>query len=60
MRGNLLVGNPVRGYFSALAKEDEAIGAVPVLDNVQTLVDLTPEGFEAKMGSAPVEGRIVR
>lgn len=51
MGGNFLIRNPVRGYFSALAKEDKTIGAVPILDNVKTLVDLTPEGFEAKIAA---------
>jgi hypothetical protein len=37
---DLLVLDAVRGDLAALAEEDEAVGAVPALDNIQAFVDL--------------------
>jgi len=39
----LLVLAPVAGHLAAAGEEDEVIGAVPLLDDVQPIVDLAPE-----------------
>jgi hypothetical protein len=36
----ILVVGAVRGHLAAFAEVDEIIGAVPVLDDIQPLVDL--------------------
>src|SRR5512144_2219124 len=40
-----LIFDPVRRHFTTFAKEDEPIGAIPVLDDVQPLMNFTAEGF---------------
>ncbi|OWK25619.1 hypothetical protein AJ87_08310 [Rhizobium yanglingense] len=35
----LLLIEPVAGYFATLGEEDEAVGAIPVLDHIQAFVD---------------------
>jgi hypothetical protein len=42
--GDLLILDPVGGELAAAAVEDEAVGAVPVLDDVEALVDLAAKG----------------
>jgi hypothetical protein len=35
--------------LAALAKEDEIIGTIPVLDDLQAVVDLATQGFPVKV-----------
>jgi hypothetical protein len=41
----------IRGDFAALAKQNEVVHAVPMLDDVQTLLDLAPQRREAQVAS---------
>lgn len=45
----LLLVNAVGRHFTALAEEDEAVGAVPVLHDIQTFMDFPAEGFLPKV-----------
>src|SRR5271154_4207819 len=69
--GHCLVVETVARHLAALAEEDETVGAVPGLNNVQSLMDLAPErlGGEiaaeehrlrrlAKLGQGPI-GRVL-
>src|SRR5919202_4603748 len=55
---NLLVLKPVRDHLAALAEEDEPVGAVPVLHDVEAFVALAPKGLRA--GIAAQEDRLDR
>tara|TARA_R110002126_G_scaffold238949_4_gene382222 strand:- start:5690 stop:6226 length:537 start_codon:yes stop_codon:yes gene_type:complete len=51
MRGGFLVPNTVGGNFATLAEEHKAVGAVPVLDKVQSLVNFPPVGLRAQVAA---------
>ena len=40
---DLLIVDPVGGHLAALAEEDEVVDVIPVLDDVETLVDLAAQ-----------------
>ena len=42
--GDLLVVDPVGGDFAAATIEDEVVGAVPVLNDIEALVDFAAQG----------------
>ena len=46
-----LILHAVGGNLSTLAKEDKAIGAVPILDNVQPLVNFPTERLRAQVSA---------
>ena len=45
----LLILAAIGGDFAALAKENEVVHAVPMLDDVQILLDLAPQRQEAQV-----------
>ena len=45
----LLVLQPIGRDLAALAKEDETIGAIPVLDDLQAVVDLATQGLPVQV-----------
>jgi len=47
----LLLVAAVAGDLAALAEQDEVVGTVPVLDDVQTLVDFASEGGRAQVAT---------
>src|SRR5262249_11111597 len=49
--GDLLVFESVGGDLAPLAEEDEAVGAVPVLDDVQPFVDLAAKCFDVEVAA---------
>ena len=48
-RRNLLLVNAVGRHLTALAKEDKAVGTLPVLDGVEPFMDFPAEGFLPKV-----------
>ena len=51
MHRRLLVVQPVAGDLAALAEEDEPVGGVPGLDDVQPLVDFAPQRLVAEIAA---------
>ncbi len=45
----LLVLQPIGRDLAALAKEDEIIGTIPVLDDLQAVVDLATQGLPVQV-----------
>src|SRR5271165_1439747 len=41
----------IAGHFASTGEEDEVVGAVPLLDDVQALVDFAAEVFTAKVST---------
>ena len=48
-RRQFLILAAIGGDFAALAKENEVVHAVPMLDDVQVLLDLAPQRQEAQV-----------
>jgi hypothetical protein len=46
---DLVILTAVAHHLTAAGKEDEVVGAVPLLDDVQAFVDLAAEGFAVKV-----------
>lgn len=49
--GDFLLVNPVGRDFTALAEEDEAVGAIPVFDDIESLVDFSTECLLSKIAA---------
>ena len=49
--GDFLIFEPIARDFAALTEEDEAIRAVPVLDDVQSFMDFAPERFGGEIAA---------
>ncbi len=68
MGSGFLIPYAVGGNLTALAKEHKAVGAVPILNNVQPLVDFSTERLRTQVetqeycldGTAKLRERLVR
>jgi hypothetical protein len=50
-RSQLLIISAIAGDFTAFAKQDEVVGTVPVLNDIQTFVDFTSECRKAQVAT---------